>query len=329
MINDTLFIKGKSFMEGKLNNVIITDEYEIVLEKGFNEGYYESELIETIKFKELVASWNCKTNTNSSVELMVKINTPNGWSNWFSYGLWSTDGNNRAGESETQDEVAELDIDIIRPKTEGGKDLKFRINLKRISTEVMSPRVRLVTFTMAAYEKDFFTESIEISNIDLDVPERSQLVVPDIGGVICSPTSVSMILEYLGTNESTEKVATGCKDNYNKKYGNWSYNVAYAGEKDYEAYVKRCSTIRDVVNLINSGIPVAASIKTKDVKELDGTLQPHTNGHLIVIRGLIKKENIDYIIVNDPASKTLDVVKRHYKLDQFINVWSKIIYVIK
>ena len=40
--------------------------------------------------------------------------------------------------------------------------------------------------------------SLEDKNylVDLDVPERSQMIVPVIGSVICSPTSLSMVLEY-------------------------------------------------------------------------------------------------------------------------------------
>ena len=42
------------------------------------------------------------------------------------------------------------------------------------------------------------------------------MVVPEIGSVICSPTSVSMVLEYYGYDIDTEEVAENVLDK--KKY---------------------------------------------------------------------------------------------------------------
>lgn len=154
------------------------------------------------------------------------------------------------------------------------------------------------------------------------------MIVPEIGNVICSPTSLSMVLEYYGQNMDTEEVAANVLDNGPNIYGNWSYNASYAGTMGLDAYVARFSSVNEIKEKIAEGIPVIASIKTNSEKTLEGAPQTYPSGHLIVIRGFIEKDGEEYVIVNDPASPEVKNVRREYKLSGFETAWNKVVYIL-
>lgn len=325
----TIILKDQDFFKGNFNDTLVTKDYKLILKEDKTTGIFESDIIDTIVFKDLVASWNGKTSENSTIELQVKIKSNNLWSKWFTYGKWSDKGNNIGSQKEQQDPLGKVKIDVIKTQPGViGTGLKFRIILNRTDINFESPYVRLLAFTFSPYNAND-TKDFEACEIDIDVPMRSQMTIPDIGKVICSPTSVSMIMEYYGFIEDTITVANGCKDNGLGIYGNWSYNMAYTGERGFEAYVKRCESINDIKEEIIKGIPVVASIKTSTADELEGAPQAYKSGHLLVVRGLTNRNGINYVIVNDPASKEVENVRREYKLIQFEKAWANIIYVIK
>lgn len=324
----TIILKDHDFLKGNFEGTMVTADFKLILEKNKTKGVFESDIIDTIVFKDLVASWNGKTSENSSIELQVKIKGNDMWSKWFTYGKWSDKGNNIGSKNKQQDNLGKVKIDVIKTQPEvKGTGLKFRIILNRTDINFESPNVRLLAFTFSPYIVNN-TKDFEACEIDIDVPKRSQMTIPDIGKVICSPTSVSMIMEYFGFAEETVTVANGCKDNGIGIYGNWSYNMAYAGERGFDAYVRRCESINDIKEEIIEGIPVVASIKTSTADELEGAPQAYKSGHLLVVRGFTKKDGEEYIIVNDPAAREKETVRREYKLNQFMQAWSKIIYVI-
>lgn len=326
---NTIVLKGKDFSNGIHNNIQISQNNNLILKDGETKGFFESEIINTIGFKDLVASWNGHTTENSSIELQIKIKKNNNWSEWFTYGKWSDKGYNKGSISNQKDDIVKVLVDVIKTQSgEKAANLKYKIVLERSDINIESPNIRLVVFTFTPYEKVIHDE-FKSCEIDINVPQRSQRIVPEIGSVICSPTSLSMIMEYLGVNEETIAVAKGVKDNGAGVYGNWAYNVAYAGERGFESYVRRCESINDIKKILLEGTPVAASIKTNSQEELDGSFCAHKYGHLLVIRGFTEKDGLDYVIVNDPAAPDNEKVRQEYKLDQFNKVWSKIIYVVK
>ena len=138
-----------------------------------------------------------------------------------------------------------------------------------------------------------------------------------------------MVMAYYGVVEETEKVAMGTIDNGLSIYGNWSYNVAYAGEKGFDAFVLHCKGFESIYAYLSKGMPVVATIKIKEKEALEGALQAYPSGHLIVITGYEVRNGVPYVLVNDPATSQIDGVARAYKLDQFMSAWKNIIYVIK
>lgn len=298
------------------------------LEKDSLTAEWVSEVKEVVPFERLVVSWNTTTYENTSIEVWIRIRTSQNWSIWFSYGKWTTDGNNTGSFSGQKDNFARLDIDELVVHSGLGEAVQVKLALSRKNIDIQSPSVRFVYASLNSLTNRF-ESTISSKDILLNVPIRSQLVVEEIGNIICSPTSLSMVFEYNGLNLSTEQVAKGTIDNGTSIYGNWSYNVAYAGECGFNAYVQYCDSFDGVLELLKKGIPVVVSIKTKSISELEGATQAYPSGHLIVVTGIEKSDSGVMVCVNDPATKQIEDVARKYKYNQFIKAWKHLIYVIE
>lgn len=307
------------FKEGQFENISLNKD--LILNKESNEGIYTSKVYQTVAFNSLVASWNSNTTPDCSVELQVRVKASE-WSIWLSYGVWKDLGMNQGSVSKQSDDIAKINVDEVICK-EACDAIQYRIIFR--ATSMDRPIMKSVFVSL----NDGKTEiNYKISDTDIEVPIISQMLIPDIGNIICSPTSLSMVMNYYGMNTEVIDTSQGCFDNGAGIYGNWSYNVAYAGERGLISFVDYCYDPLDLVRYIQMGIPVIASLKTKDKDELKGSPQAYPSGHLVVIRGFSKDEQ-DYIIVNDPAAKTEETVKRYYLLEEFLKVWNNIIYVIR
>jgi hypothetical protein len=314
------------------NNLLIWEpksyDQPFHLEKDSLTAEWVSEVKEVGPFERLVVSWNSTTHENTNIEVWIRVRTSQNWSMWFSYGKWTTDGNNTGSFSGQKDNFARLDIDELVVHSGPGDAVQVKLALTRKHAEVMSPTVKSVYASLST-PANRHESAVGTEDIHLVVPTRSQLVVEEIGNIICSPTSISMVFEYYGLDLPTEQVAKGTIDNGTSIYGNWSYNVAYAGECGYNAYVEYCDSFDNVISLLKQGIPVVASIRTKDVSELEGATQAYPSGHLIVVTGIEHSDRGMMVCVNDPATRSIENVSRKYRYDQFIKAWKHLIYVIK
>lgn len=156
-----------------------------------------------------------------------------------------------------------------------------------------------------------------------------QLSIPLIGNVICSPTSVAMVVNYLGYNFTQEEMARNVKDLSNNIYGNWTFNASYTGSLDgLYARVEYIHDFNVVVNYIENDVPVIFSITTTSLDQLDGSNMAFPAGHLIVLIGFEEINGRWYGIFNDPAEYEDNKVERKYPLDQMFKVWRKYTYVI-
>jgi hypothetical protein len=163
----------------------------------------------------------------------------------------------------------------------------------------------------------------------LDVPQRSQVVEEKDPGRICSPTSLSMVLEFHGVKKPTREVCEGVYDHAAKIYGNWALNAAYAHRASgLEAWVARFMGLEDLEDEIAAGRPVVLSHRWKK-GDLDGAPVAETDGHLIVVVGFTDEGDV---VVNDPAARP-GGVRRTYQRRQIYTTWleraSGVVYVLK
>ena len=120
----------------------------------------------------------------------------------------------------------------------------------------------------------------------------------------CSPTSVSMVLQYWGVNRPTMENCLAIWDDHDDLFGNWANATQRCAELGMDAWLQRFRNWEQVKALIARGQPIVASIRYEKgtFDESDRLAQRETDGHLLVIRGFTPDGNV---IVNDPASRKI------------------------
>lgn len=353
-IDGNLFIhsSSKDFNgnNAELEDVKVSSEIEdgaIILKSNVVKGIYTSDIINTSPFEYLVLSWNSDTPEGTSIEIegRVAVKRLNDdtqlveeWSHWLSWGIWGTSIKRASGTGNVDDSVAYVDTDTLVIKGSNGETaskIQYRVTLNTNRAGV-TPAVKLISGairnTISGQEiNKVFNENVDLTNLKvLDVPRFSQMLRdPLIANSICSATSISMILNYYGTEVLPEEVAWGVYDYKYDGFGNWPFNTAYASSFGYSAYVDY-STIEGLKREIYNGHPVAVSVKYKNninvessFPVLDGAPIKSTDGHLIVVCGFTNENGCDYIVINDPAASTNEGVRVKYRLDQFEDAWAE------
>jgi hypothetical protein len=158
------------------------------------------------------------------------------------------------------------------------------------------------------------------------------------GEAWCSPTSLTMVLDYYDALPAARRyrwvkqdypdrvVAHHARMTYDAAFGgtgNWPFNTAYAasrvGAGDGGAFVTRLRSLTEAERFIAAGIPLVASI-TFSSGQLSGAPISSTNGHLLVIVGF---QGDGDVVVNDPAASSRSGVRRVYDRGQFEDAWLK------
>lgn len=212
-----------------------------------------------------------------------------------------------------------------------GKNQKQTAGVLKIDTLQLFRPASGVSLSTGAGALKFVTFCFSDRNAPLPplskVPEMAPLAVPELfqcsypnGQNICSPTAVTMILNYwsvkrnrsdLAVNVPT--VAAGVHD-ANCGEGNWAFNTAYAGSfPGMRAYVTRLTDSSELREWLAAGVPVACS---GSHYLLQGRERPKGDrGHIFVVVGFT---NAGDVIVNDPGRHQ---VRQVYKLKNFEKAW--------
>jgi hypothetical protein len=291
-------------------------------------GALLSPVVETqAPFRDAIASWNADTPAGAWIELDLRARIAGRWTDDYVMGVWTSqdDATHRHSVDGQTDADGTVDTDTLRLnaaadawqmtiKLNGGAHLRM---VSVITTDPSATPAALVPLP-GAY------------GVASDVPERSQMIYPNGGEAWCSPTSISMLLAFWGTNETVPTAASSCLDPTYGGTGNWPFNTAHAaaaGGDSIEAFVTRLSRIEQLERLTAAGLPVAASISF-GTGQLEGAPISSTQGHLLVVRGFDVAGNV---LVNDPAGPTNDRVRYTYKRAQFDAAWAhsgRTIYVV-
>ncbi len=335
----TCFADQAEWSDGERHNLTYTEKNGpglklVNVDNGYaKEGIFVTPIIAVDEtFNRLVASWNVLTpdDTYAVVEAKVKIKGDN-WSDWYTMGTWGTGIESASKSYPSQNEAGffAVDIDTFVITHPAGAD-QYQLKISLVSpTGNKTPylyRLGAVAYKDVGSKKvltKFFTVEKELS-----VPMKSQMDEDDaIKSVVCSPTCLAMVFSYWGHDEPVASVARNVFDNGAKIYGNWSFNVAYAGSLGYKSHVDYYADIEGIKLQILKGVPVIASIRFKE-GELTNAPIKSSNGHLVLVRGFKTVAGIEYVIVNDPAAKG-DSVRREYSVREFEKVWRGIVYIIE
>ncbi len=296
LFNKSVMLSANQF-KGKFVSVMFKND-GLMLMPGSTEGTFISDEIDLGgSFSEMLASWN-SSSAGGTVEISVSVKLNDGsYTGWYSWGKWSAI-RGRSGSASTEDENGEVGIDILTLKEECQGIVKYRIDIKQIRDQ--SPIVYNVT--LACKKETANLQAPEDTYKKLDVPYRRQTDVPEIGGSICSATSLSMILLYRGEeNVDVADVAWGVRDYGAERFGNWAYNVAYAGELGYNSYIDYFD-IDAIKWAVYTDHPVACSIRVKQGQLASSGFPSYsTNGHLLCVVGYEERNGRGWLLINDPA----------------------------
>lgn len=243
------------------------------------------------------------------------------WTPWAPLGIYGRGEGLPRSEVGPDPGAIEVRTDeawLARPAT------RLEVRLELVRGAEAGPRLRRLA--LAAWRRgqppapEALTARHAAWGRELAVPERSQQVEdPAISGRICSPTSLSMVLAFWGRDLPTAEVARRVYDHAAGIYGNWSFNVALAGELGLPASVARCEGFEPVEDEIAAGRPVVLSHRYGP-GELTGGAVQGTEGHLIVLRGFSGEGDP---IVNDPAAdpRRGAPIRRVYRRAEIARSW--------
>jgi len=270
-----------------------------------------------IEWNELIASWNASTPAGTGLKIDVRAVYPDHATRFYTLGIWSSDPGLTAfdktaaptlhpresvnGQKDVDGDVQTDTLVLNRP----GAKVEVRITLD--ATESATPDLHFLGLSFLDSHSPQVPEPApkrrRAWGTVLDVPERAQGSYPH-GGVICSPTCTSMTLSYWAhacrrpeLDNDVPEVVQGVYDRTWAGTGNWPFNTAYAGSfPGMRAYVTRFTSISELEDWIEAGIPVVCSVSYDLLR--GRPLSPSEAGHLVICVGFTKDGDV---ILNDPA----------------------------
>ena len=304
-----------TFSAGTLRNAAINPESPARIQLGYRErgfprtGIWTTDEERTdFPFTRLLASFNVATPPETGVTLEVRVLHGETWSPWIYMQSW---GNVvQPLDRELKWDGGELDTDEL-VLSKPAERYQARLTLTSFGFEPKdTPAVRRVSICYSGVVSDEETRkrvsppTTAPTNWarDLKVPFRGQGALDNpraIRGMICSPTSVSMVLHYHGIDRPTLENCMAIYDPHFDLFGNWGRAVSRAGELGLDGWLTRFRNWDQVKAEIANGNPVIASIYFQR-GEVTGFIYERTGGHLLVIRGFTPGGDV---IVNDPASR--------------------------
>jgi hypothetical protein len=290
-------------------------------QNGEAETVYTSRPIPCrIAWNELIASWNIDLPTNASFKIEARAVGTNRATDYYCLGLWSVDPHRFPRECvlKQQDANGSVDTDTLI-LNERWNAVQLRLTLGGSG----SGKVRFLALSLLdnTATPPSLPPHQKAWGRTLPVPEKSQMVYPN-GNVLCSPTTVSMILEYWAARRNDPVLRIDVPDIKSAVFdrnwdgtGNWSFNMAYAGSlPGMRAYVVRLSDLRIVEELVNRGVPVGLSIC---YNRLRGRVNRGPSGHLVACVGFTREGDV---ILNDPGTR--ENVQKTFTRDRVKDAWA-------
>ena len=322
------------FGRARLTGAVLTADGRVTLAPRAKSGTLETAPIASPAFDTAVVSWNALTPKGSRVKLEVRARVGNRWTRYYGLAVWTSDAAQpRQSFAAASDKDGGVSTDTLELKRQASA-LQVRVTLEGAGAtltglaSVTSDSDRHYTATATPSDRAAW-------GTELPVPERSQMIYPNGGEVWCSPTSMTMILEYWGQKlsrplaDSVPEAAKATWDSVYEGAGNWPFNTAYAGSKGLGAYVDRFSSLTEAEAYIRRGQPLAMSIGWGR-GELPGAHIASSRGHIVVLRGFTKTGDP---IINDPAAKNDALVRTVYGREAFERAWighsGGIVYVVE
>ncbi len=279
-------------IETNVGMTLSADGKSIVLQDSVIDGYIILKpQYSQSPFNEGLPSWNgSAANSNNGFRVQMRFPYNGGWSPWLTVGYWKT--NIYGTYSKPTYGGGMVDYDYVKLNTYQST-WQFKVLMKRTSTSIESPSIHKLSFFVSDNRT---TTSVNITNIVNDNPAEVFIpttfvyqygVDPGIGGDICSPTSVSMILKSYNINVDPRQFAI---DNYDTNFGMfgiWPRVVQNAAEYGLDGAVTRYRTWSEAREVLANNGRISMSVGL-----------PLYTGHLMMLAGFTSDGRP---IVHDPA----------------------------
>jgi hypothetical protein len=236
-------------------------------------------------------SWNGTAQHNrSSFKIQMRFPYGGGWSPWLTVGFWKSNIWSTYGT--TSYSGGEVDYDYVMLDSYQG-EWQFKVIMKRYALTDLSPSIHKLSFFISDSRT---TASINHTEIVNDNPEELfvdtdflyQYAIDDvIGGSICSPTSVSMVLLSYQIDVDPLQFAYDTYDPYYGIFGMWPRVVQNASEYGLDGAVTRYRSWSETREVLAEGGRIVISVGP-----------PLYNGHLMMLAGFTATGNP---IIHDPA----------------------------
>ncbi len=239
----------------------------------------------TLRFEPVrggVISWNTYAPSGTLRFRILRAGMPA--SAWYDYAQWQPSGRKSFSPQSDRDGIA-VDVDVL------GAEQPFD------GIELAGEEIDFTLLAFAAPQRPEPSLPHARDAMILDVPARTQYVREDERGW-CSAASLSMVNAYHGIDRPVEETAMAVMDRAYNGTGNWAFNTAFSGSLGLRAVVAYLQNLDQAARLIERNVPVVISYSWR-AGELPGAPLPHSDGHLVVLRGFT--ENGDCAI-NDPAA---------------------------
>jgi hypothetical protein len=270
---------------------------------------------------ELIASWNAAMPASAYLKIEARALYPDRATKWYVMGLWSGDPARHPRESVRKQKDADGDVDTDTLElTQPARQLQLRVTLGGDAPEELKLKFLGVSLLDSKSAPAILPPNQNAWGTLIDVPERSQMAYEN-GGVLCSPTTVSMLLAHWsreskqpGLDHDVPEVVKGVFDPQWGGTGNWVFNTAYAGSlPGLRAYTARLSDVAELEDWIAQGIPVGLSVCYNRLR--GKSREP--SGHLVVCVGFTEKGDV---IVNDPG--TSKNIRKTFPRANLIDAWA-------
>lgn len=309
--------------EGNPPHLLLTDARTKAFPKSGR--YTTTEYKTQFPFTELLPSWNLSTSPDTGAAFHVRVRdvASGEWSPYLYVGQWGR--TLHAPDRTLGYDGGEIHIDYLKLK-QPADAFQMRATLYSFSIdESTTPTLRRLAASYSGVVADEARRKALLEPVIVDGNWARSLPIrfraqgrldPSISGSTCSPTSVSMVMDYYGIDNPNLQNAMRIYDPEYGIFGVWSKATALPSEYGLDGWVRRYRDWNQVKAEIAAGHPVIASIRFRRGEFPSNPLK-RTGGHLIVIRGFTPEGDV---IVNDPAHRDLgDGIV--YKADELARAW--------
>ncbi len=189
----------------------------------------------------------------------------NSWSDWLTVGFWKAYLWTNYGETTYLGNEIKVEIDYVVLKSYYNK-WQFKVEMKRTDKYQPSPELHKLSFFVSDQKT---TDNVDITSIVNDNPEAffidtehfyQYALDPEIGGSICSPTSVAMVLRSYKIEVDPLQFARDTQCPYWEIFGIWPRVVQNAAEYGLNRAVTRYRLWNQAREVLADGGRVVMSV---------------------------------------------------------------------